>query len=1310
MAYFWIHTNIIFPIHNYLLFLRAMMRKNKHRLNNSILLLLCQFNLDIFNSFIFSFTPENAKQKIEELKEKIEKGVRTDFDDKHNSDREQKVEKRDGGKKDTIFEEIEKDLNNTTPILQVALDVDNIEEAERISEEAIKAGVDCIELGTYLIQKEGYRNLKSFVKELKEKYPQIKIYACSKIMDAPQVDIREAAKIGADYVVICGATSDSVIEEAIKERERLKEEGYSIKIAIDLVGVTQPLGLAKYKAKHFEEMGVDLILYHISITERERGVEFDFEVVREVASVLKIPLFVAGRLNPQRAKKAIEAGAKGVIVEGYIINSSDYYQATRKIREAIDKAGPVVLRRLSYIEIARQTVDMLTDNLKAIEESLEEEEVIALLNWLVSARELSEERLKERISSSLKERLFKGEVINEIISLYENKPRLVFIGAGISGLVARYVSNWFNKLGIETRVVFQGDENIPQDFGKKKWDIVIAISASATTPSTISYTKSLIDKGAKLIFITTHKAKEKAKENISYFEERGARIIYLRGRTKEDWIEKEEIGKRVPLGTLFEYGCLIFLVSLIQAIIEEKKDLQRVKEILREIIKEVKRLKSTTEAQKEVLKEIIEVIIQSIWENGYIVFLSYGRLFRLSEIEGARLFQMRDVKVMFINSPIAADISLPDVVIISTMSGQHKEVLELAKEILKKREGIKLVCITQENDSSFLRWVEEKTKENIKLFKISGKVKRNKEIISWFDNQFKEEKETSSPLENLSEINLLTFYHIISACLMQELGLEEKDLMHTHYELAPLEFKGTIREPTGKELENFLRYLGNDKISLVEATESNRLAQANITSARIEISKYLAPRAPPKRFLSLKSASFQALINYLIRHEKSHLKGLNEIATQKLERKYFLHHPLEYILFLISLKWFGIDGKDFTHQEEPFTLIDIEIKKRFYSFIGKFLLQNGGDIYDSYNQLKSIIELLKLSSKKHSPRKEFSNISGRELSDGGDSVKQKTVDIEKLPQEIKEGNLYRIKVQGKEVVLEKIEGEKMWWNLPKAVMVSPEYKGQKIFGKEKEHKEFFQARMRKILEFLEENNRKKEEVKNILLVGSGPTSVEIEIILELFPEIEKVSVIEFWQENVVRLIKEITKIDEEEQRKIILYQADVRELPFSDEQFDMVVGFRVLVWEILREKLEKGWKEVERVLKEEGIGAVYVTVFSEELDKKYGIKYMQPKHIALLEIKSYFSKKNKEHIGNLIIWTKGRTYKDKDGGRKLFLQNNLSLYEAINILSFYIKNVILLQLDFEATFRFYRLILETIQEEGLEEKEIRRLDYQCFKT
>ncbi|MCD6093986.1 MAG: L-aspartate oxidase, partial [Candidatus Omnitrophica bacterium] len=60
------------------------------------------------------------------------------------------------------------------------------------------------------------------------------------------------------------------------------------------------------------------------------------------------------------------------------------------------------------------------------------------------------------------------------------------------------------------------------------------------------------------------------------------------------------------------------------------------------------------------------------------------------------------------------------------------------------------------------------------------------------------------------------------------------------------------------------------------ATRLNKLAQADTTFGRIEILKHLATRAPPKKLLSLKSLSFQALINYLIRHEESHLKGLNE--------------------------------------------------------------------------------------------------------------------------------------------------------------------------------------------------------------------------------------------------------------------------------------------------------------------------------------------------------------------------------------------------------------------------------------------------
>ncbi|OQX80159.1 MAG: hypothetical protein B6D56_05655 [Candidatus Omnitrophica bacterium 4484_70.1] len=104
--------------------------------------------------------------------------------------------------------------------------------------------------------------------------------------------------------------------------------------------------------------------------------------------------------------------------------------------------------------------------------------------------------------------------------------------------------------------------------------------------------------------------------------------------------------------------------------------------------------------------------------------------------------------------------------------------------------------------------------------------------------------------------------------------------MHIHYELAPLKLKGRVREPTRKELENFLKYLGNNEIKLVEKTKLNRLSQVNITK-RIKILKHLATRAPPKRLLSLKSASFQTLITYLRRHEESHLKGLNVLQNGK---------------------------------------------------------------------------------------------------------------------------------------------------------------------------------------------------------------------------------------------------------------------------------------------------------------------------------------------------------------------------------------------------------------------------------------------
>src|SRR5579863_8911759 len=98
------------------------------------------------------------------------------------------------------------------PVLQVALDFENLSRALGAAREAVDGGADWVEAGTPLIKSEGLEA----VRELKRTFPQQRIVADMKIMDTGAFEVEIAAKAGADLVTVLGASDDDTIAEAVR--------------------------------------------------------------------------------------------------------------------------------------------------------------------------------------------------------------------------------------------------------------------------------------------------------------------------------------------------------------------------------------------------------------------------------------------------------------------------------------------------------------------------------------------------------------------------------------------------------------------------------------------------------------------------------------------------------------------------------------------------------------------------------------------------------------------------------------------------------------------------------------------------------------------------------------------------------------------------------------------------------------------------------------------------------------------------------------------------------------------------------------
>lgn len=210
------------------------------------------------------------------------------------------------------------------PVLQLALDHENLSRALKVAKEAVEGGIDFLEAGTPLIKSEGL----NAVRALRREFPTATIVADMKIIDAGRLETECAAKAGANIIHVLGGASDATIKECIEAARR-----YDAKITVDLLGLQSRERMIQ-RAKEVELMGAASVCVHTPIDMQMRGA-LPFDDLKEVASAVSIPVTVAGGINSETAADAIEAGATIVIVGGAITKSPDARKATQTLKKVI---------------------------------------------------------------------------------------------------------------------------------------------------------------------------------------------------------------------------------------------------------------------------------------------------------------------------------------------------------------------------------------------------------------------------------------------------------------------------------------------------------------------------------------------------------------------------------------------------------------------------------------------------------------------------------------------------------------------------------------------------------------------------------------------------------------------------------------------------------------------------------------------------------------------------------------------------------------------------------------------------------------
>ncbi|HEY6168311.1 MAG TPA: orotidine 5'-phosphate decarboxylase / HUMPS family protein [Verrucomicrobiae bacterium] len=210
----------------------------------------------------------------------------------------------------------------TLPLVQLALDFPTVDEALRMAEIGVGAGVDILEAGTPLIVAQGVEAIG----RLARAFPTYPILADYKTMDSGGKNVLITQKQGGHYMTVCANASDETVKAAIAAG---KQTG--IKVVTDMIGVKDLAARASLVAR----WGVDMIYLHYAADQRRADATRDStQWLETVLAVVDIPIGVA-TFGAEDAVRAVKAGAQLVAIGHPLFDSADVLGALKHYVEQV---------------------------------------------------------------------------------------------------------------------------------------------------------------------------------------------------------------------------------------------------------------------------------------------------------------------------------------------------------------------------------------------------------------------------------------------------------------------------------------------------------------------------------------------------------------------------------------------------------------------------------------------------------------------------------------------------------------------------------------------------------------------------------------------------------------------------------------------------------------------------------------------------------------------------------------------------------------------------------------------------------------
>ncbi|TWM43594.1 3-hexulose-6-phosphate synthase [Bacillus licheniformis] len=185
--------------------------------------------------------------------------------------------------------------------------------------------IDIVEIGTPVVINEGLRA----VKEMKDAFPNLKVLADLKIMDAAGYEVMKASEAGADIITILGAAEDMSIKGAVEEA---KAQGK--KILVDMIGIKD----IESRAAELDELGVDYICVHTGYDLQAIG-QNSFADLMTIKNVVKnTKTAIAGGIKLDTLPEVVKLKPDLIIVGGGIANQDDKAAAAAKMKQMIQQS------------------------------------------------------------------------------------------------------------------------------------------------------------------------------------------------------------------------------------------------------------------------------------------------------------------------------------------------------------------------------------------------------------------------------------------------------------------------------------------------------------------------------------------------------------------------------------------------------------------------------------------------------------------------------------------------------------------------------------------------------------------------------------------------------------------------------------------------------------------------------------------------------------------------------------------------------------------------------------------------------------